>query len=155
MLNKRFSWRYMALLAVLVVTILPVIGCEQEVDCPCAELFYRGAWLDQNENGVREPEEPCLSGVVIRAEWYRDEDRENLVTRDVLTDRAGLAEIMTTGCFCGSAVLDLVVPSGYRLTGSVTTRRDGRDILYYGLARVPGTSADPGVSEVYMTVEKP
>jgi hypothetical protein len=80
--------------------------------CPCESCVNVEAWIDQNENGKREPEEKPLRGVTFIADT-RGRKRAVRVTSDV----TGLAIITVTGCDCHYPfTVYAEVPPGYKLT---------------------------------------
>ena len=80
--------------------------------CPCESCVNVEAWIDQNENGKREPEEKPLPGVTFIADTL---SRKRAVR--AISDTTGLAVIMVRGCDCNYPfTVYPEVPPGYKLT---------------------------------------
>jgi hypothetical protein len=96
-------------------TPTPTLKSIERYVCKCAFFAYVEAWVDQNENLRREPEEAPLEGVTSRSKWYDDGlgyERQTLTA----SDQTGYAEIVGTGCGCESMEVYAEAPTGYRLT---------------------------------------
>lgn len=98
-------------------TTTPQVFC---VECPYTESVAVEAWVDQNVNGTREPEEPPLEGVRFRGEYCVVSCGTTCVENKfagAMSDADGYAEIWMDGC-CGDVVISPEVPPRYRLTTS-------------------------------------
>jgi hypothetical protein len=97
------------------LTPTPTLKSIERYVCKCAFSAFVEAWVDQNENLRREPEEAPLEGVIFKGKWYDDGlDREGETF--AASDQTGYADIVGTGCGCESMVVYAEAPTGYRLT---------------------------------------
>jgi len=101
--------------------------------CKCAAKIKAEAWIDQNENGRREPEEAPLKGVTFRVEWY--DDGSTPLVMVLTSDESGSAAGSVAGCGCDDAMVYAQVPVNYRLTTPDRCQRE----CSFGFAALPTT----------------
>ena len=92
----------------------------EECLCPCAAKIWADAWVDDDADGQRDPEEKPLQGVSFRVEWYTlacetgGSSQHQVVS--MVSDATGSAGTTVTGCNCDSVDVYAEVPAGYKLT---------------------------------------
>jgi hypothetical protein len=81
------------------------------------ECFYEfETWLDWNGNGIRDPEDGPLEGVVFHLKWYYYFDGSGIMVDTLTSNSLGHAWGQAHGCGCGGALKEVEAPPGYSLT---------------------------------------
>jgi streptogramin lyase len=119
-------------------------------------LWYRSvsAWIDLNEDGIHDPDEPPLDGVAIQIDdpegWLSDESK-------TVTDFNGRGDVSMVQCG-GREDIIAHTPDGYELTTRSPIKAsdeqdDGEPPLEFGFAPLPGTDL-PGEYVPALTCEQ-
>jgi hypothetical protein len=91
-----------------------------ECACPCATWIQVEAWLDANQDGVRDASEKPLKGVSVRAEWRtlpcESGGKSEKRVDTAVSDANGRADLTARGCTCQEFVVYAEAPAGYKLT---------------------------------------
>lgn len=99
------------------------------------------AWVDENGDGVRDPDEPPLSGVILHLSDTLNGVHD--VAGPSVTNWKGEAtlSVFLPGCPRVHLELRLDIPDGYRLTTPAQVavkQREGEQVYGFGLAYLPG-----------------
>lgn len=93
-------------------------SCEV-VKCPCTDPILVEAWIDRNENGIRDPEDEPFQGVRFQLRWLEQTDScstPHWTSQYLVTDATGHDFFALSDCGCGTEEIEPETPIGHKLT---------------------------------------
>lgn len=121
----------LVLIGLLAVVIMLLVGCSP--DCEWSTTIQ--TWVDENENGAWDADEPPLPNVECFVESFKAAG-----TAEAVTNEKGEAQLFVLLAGCPREVVFFVYvipPSGYRLVTQTTTPASKTDKRVFEFGFVP------------------